>query len=155
MEKAFVKQALNNTEIIEKDRAKVTKIVYGVLDKNIELDYYISSLCSKSPKNSIKIVLKIALYNLKYLNKKPYAVTDASVGLLKKMGKGGTAGFVNAVLRKFSQGNIELPKNEIDYLSIKYSYPSFIIEKLLKCYIKEDVEKIFENGSQIQKSTRI
>ena len=87
MEKTFVKQALNSVDIAEKDRAKVTKIVYGVLDKNIQLDYYITNLCQKSPKNSVKIIIKIALYNLKYLNKKPYAVTDATVGLLKKWAK--------------------------------------------------------------------
>ena len=61
MEKTFVKQALNCVDIAEKDRAKVTKIVYGVLDKNIELDYYISYLCQKSPKNSVKIIIKILL----------------------------------------------------------------------------------------------
>ena len=69
MEKTYVKQALNSVDIAEKDRAKVTKIVYGVLDKNIQLDYYISNLCDKNPKNSIKIILKIALYNLKFLDK--------------------------------------------------------------------------------------
>ncbi len=143
-EGAFVKQALNGTPICEKNRAKVTKIVYGVLDKNIELDYYLSQLCSKKPKNSVKIVLKIAFYNLKYLSKQPYAVTDATVSLLKKMGKGATAGFANAVLRKFINNKIELPQEPIKRLSIQYSYPQFIIEKLLKKYTRQEVENIIK-----------
>ncbi len=143
-EGAFVKQALNGTPICEKNRAKVTKIVYGVLDKNIELEYYLSHLCAKKPKNSVKIVLKIALYNLKYLQKQPYAVTDATVSLLKKMGKGANSGFANAVLRKFVGQTIELPNNFIERLSIQYSYPQFIIEKLLKKYDTSVVESILK-----------
>ena len=48
------------------------------------------------------------------------------------MGKGGTAGFVNAVLRKFSQNQIPMPTKEDLSLSINYSYPLFILQKLLK-----------------------
>ncbi len=143
-EGAFVKQALNGTIISEKNRAKVTKIVYGVLDKNIELDYCLSHLCSKNPKNSVKIILKIAFYNLKYLSKQPYAVTDATVSLLKKMGKGGMAGFANAVLRKFITNKIEMPTEKVQGLSIKYSYPQFLIERLLKKYSIDEVENIIK-----------
>lgn len=141
-EGAYCKQALNSTVISEKNRAKVTKIVYGVLDKNIELDYILSSLCNKNPKNAVKIILKIALYNLKYLNKQPYAVTDATVSLLKKMGKGATAGFANALLRKFATQKIQLPSEQIKRLSVQQSYPEFLIEKLLKKYSEQEVVNI-------------
>ena len=60
VEGAFLKQALSSPEILPNDRAKVTKIVYGVLDRDIELDYYISRLSEKSPKKVVKIILKIA-----------------------------------------------------------------------------------------------
>jgi hypothetical protein len=42
-DKAFFKQALNTTSIEEKNRAKTTKICYGVLDRDEELSFYISS----------------------------------------------------------------------------------------------------------------
>lgn len=152
-EGAYVKQALNGTVISEKNRAKVTKIVYGVLDKNIELDYILSKLCTKNPKNAVKILLKIALYNLKYLNKQPYAVTDATVSLLKKMGKGAMSGFANALLRKFANQKIELPTQVVKRLSIEYSYPEFIIEKLLKKYSIEQVKEII-SYNQVQTCLR-
>ena len=63
------------------------------------------------------------MYNVYFLNKAPYAVADNTVELAKKLGKQGVSGFINAILRKFFKikDNIEFPKNETDYLSIKYS----------------------------------
>lgn len=141
-DKTFIKQALLSPEILEKDRAKVTKIVYGVVEKDIELEYIISRLCDKKPKNSVRIVIKIALYNIKYLNKTPFSVTDSAVALLKKMGKGGNAGFVNAILRKYSQTTIDYPKNEEENVSVRYSYPLFAVKRLVKKYGTERTESI-------------
>lgn len=131
---AYLKQAVNSVEIEELNRPKTTKICYGVLDKDIELEYYLSILCRKSPKQSIKIILKIALYCLKYLEKKPYAVIDSAVELSKKLGKGGNAGFINAVLRKFVKTEIPLPSDKIKRLSVQYSYPEFAVKRLLRTY---------------------
>ncbi len=144
-EKAFIKQAMSNTVIEEKNRALTTKICYGVLDKDIELSFYIQSLCDKSPKLVIRTILKIAMYCIKYLNKKEYAVVKNAVELTKKLGKGGTSGFVNAILRRFEKTEIKLPdenKDFIKYLSVKYSYPEFAIEELIKTYGKDRVKSI-------------
>ena len=120
---AFVKQAINDTPIEELNRAHTVKLCYGVLDKDIELSYYLSVLCDKNPKQAIRIILKESFYAIKYLKTAPYAVVDNAVELTKKLGKGCNAGFVNAVLRKFSKTQIELPKDEFGRLSVEYSYP--------------------------------
>ena len=98
-EKTFIKQAISSTFIEEKNRALIIKTCYGVLDKDIELSYYLSHLTQKSPKLVIRTILKIAMYAIKYLEKKVYTVTQNAVELTKKLGKGGTSGFVNAFLR--------------------------------------------------------
>ncbi len=141
-EKAFIKQAINSTFIEESNRALTVKTCYGVLDKDIELSYYISKLCAKNPKLVVRTILKISMYAIAYLNKKEYAVTKNAVELMKKLGKGGMSGFVNATLRKFVNAKIELPKAELDYLSVKYSYPKFALAELLDYYGRERVEKI-------------
>ena len=141
-EKSFIKQAINSTFIEEKNRAITTKTCYGVLDKDIELSYYIAKLADKSPKLAIRTILKISMYAIKYLNKKEYAVTKNAVELVKKLGKGGASGFVNAFLRKFINTEIELPKSETEYLSVKYSYPEFAVKELLKTYGKNRTESI-------------
>lgn len=141
-EKSFIKQAINSTFLEEKNRALTIKTCYGVLDKDIELSYYLSALAEKSPKLVIRTILKISMYAIKYLQKKEYAVTKNAVELTKKLGKGGASGFVNAFLRKFISTEVSLPKDEIKYLSIKYSYPEFAIKELLSYYKRERVEKI-------------
>ncbi len=135
-DKAFFKQALNDTFIEEKNRALTIKTCYGVLDKDIELSYIIKKLCNKSPKLAVRTILKISMYAIKYLNKKEYAITENAVELTKKLGKGGMSGFVNAFLRKFIKTKIELPKDTKEYLSVKYSYPLFAVQELYKQYGK-------------------
>ena len=41
-DKSFLKQAINSTFIEEKNRSLTIKTCYGVLDKDIELSYYLS-----------------------------------------------------------------------------------------------------------------
>ncbi len=141
-DKTYIKQAISSTPIEEKNRALIIKTCYGVLDKDIELSYYISALTEKSPKLVIRTVLKISMYAIKYLNKKVYAVTENAVALTKKLGKKGASGFVNAFLRKFIQKEIPYPSDEIEYLSVRYSYPSFAVKELIKDYGKEETIKI-------------
>ncbi len=136
-EGAFIKQAITSTPIEEKNRALTVKTCYGVLDKDIEFSYYIKSLTDKMPKQAVRTILKIAMYAIKYLGKKEYAVTKNAVELVKKMGKGGVCGFVNAFLRKFVSNPLPMPKEKIKYLSVKYSYPEFAIKELIDFYGEE------------------
>lgn len=147
-DKAFIKQAINGTVIEEKNRAITVKTCYGVLDKDIELSYYLSFLTEKTPKLVIRTILKIAMYAIKYLDKKVYAVTQNAVELTKKLGKSGASGFVNAILRKFSKTQIELPKEESEFLSVKYSYPLFAVKELLGRYGRERTESIISAENQ-------
>lgn len=164
-EKSYIKQAINSTFIEEKNRALTVKTCYGVLDKDIELSYYLKKLTEKSPKLVIRTILKIGMYAIKYLQKKEYAVTKNAVELTKKLGKGGASGFVNAYLRKFATTEVKLPNDEVEFLSVKYSYPKFALCELLKTYGKDRTEKIigaenvttclafyFENGEEYLKT---
>lgn len=148
-DKSYVKQAINSTMIEEKNRALTVKICYGVLDKDIELSYYLKSLCAKSPKLVIRTILKISMFSIKYLNKKPYAVIDNAVELTKKLGKGGMSAFVNAILRKFLSLQIEFPKEQNEFLSVKYSYPLFAVKILLEKYGKDRTESIISAKNEL------
>ena len=147
-EGAFIKQALADTPIEELNRAHTVKLCYGVLDKDVELTYYLSVLCDKNPKQAIRIILKESFYAIKYLKTAPYAVVDNAVELTKKLGKGGNAGFVNAVLRKFSKTEIDLPKDEFKRLSVEYSYPEWLVKTLVKDYGKQRAVSIMSADSE-------
>ncbi len=149
---AFIKQALLTTVVEERNRPAITKICYGVLDKDIELSFIIKSLTQKTPKLAIRTLLKIAIYAIKYLKTPPHAVTDTVVELTKKLGKSGASGFVNAFIRNYLRNKVSYPEPKGVYgLSINYSCPEFIVKKLIDSYgeetalnlLKYDEEKTF------------
>lgn len=144
-EKKFIKQAINDSFIEEINRSLTVKICYGVLDRDEELSFYIKQLTSKTPKLVVRTILKISMYMIKYLGKKDYFVVQNAVELTKKLGKGGMSGFVNAFLRKFISSEIPLPKNTAEMLSVKYSYPLFMVKTLIDDYGVNRAEAIMSS----------
>lgn len=147
-DKTFIKQAISSTVIEEKNRSLTIKTCYGVLDKDIELSYYLSALTEKSPKLAIRTILKISMYCIKYLEKHEYAITKNAVELTKKLGKKGASGFVNAFLRRFVKEKISLPTDKAEYLSVKYSYPNFLVKELIKDYGIDRAERIMSSENK-------
>ena len=90
------------------------RIVYGVLENDGYLSFCIRRYAPKAPKPAVRLILKISLYMLLYMEKKRYMVTDCAVELCKKLGKSGVAGFVNAFLRRFDKTETDkaLPEGE-------------------------------------------
>ena len=148
-EKTFIKQAISSTDIQEKYRSATIKTVYGVLDKDVELSYYIKKLSQKNPKLVIRTIIKISLYTIKYLKKAPYAVIDSAVELTKKLGKSAMSGFVNALLRRFVNEGVSMPNDDIEALSIKYSYPEYAVKKLIDDYGIDIATKIMDYESDV------
>ncbi len=118
----------------EKDRAYISNLFYGVLDKSVQFDYIIKSLTERMPKTSVGTIIKVGLYRMRYMSTPIYAAINETVDLAKKVGKGGVSAFVNAVLR--SSETFAIPnRGEIDdvkFLSIRYSVPEWICAKLVK-----------------------
>lgn len=135
----YLKQAISDTPIEPLNRARTVKIVYGVLDKDVYLNYIIGQNTKSAPKAAVKLILKIALYMLEFMGKHDYMVVDSAVELTKKLGKGGAAGFVNGFLRSY-----KVPETDdisANGLAIKWSTPVWLVKKLKRSY-KAEAEKI-------------
>lgn len=114
----------------------ITKIVYGVLEKDILLEYFVNHFVKKSPNDKIMILLKIVGYVSKAVNSIPaFALVNEIVTIAKKIDYH-SSGFVNAVAKKMVSADIKLPSksNLTKYLSVKYNYPEWVIEELLKSF---------------------
>ena len=134
-----LKQAIADTYIEEQNRSRTVKIVYGVLEKDGYLDFCIKYYAPKSPKPAVRLLLKIALYMLLFMDKKRYMVTDCAVSLCKKLGKGGVSGFVNAFLRRFDKTAVD-ERLQAD-APTRLSYPAYAYA-LLKAEYGERAESI-------------
>lgn len=128
----FLKQAIAETPLETANKARTVKICYGVLEKDIYLDYILRSNARRAPKLPIKIVLKIALYMLEFLDKRDYMVVDYAVELVKKAGKEEVSGFVNAFLRSYKIP--PLPERAEERLSIECSAPQWLVKKIKRSY---------------------
>lgn len=101
---AYLKQALADTPMEEANRARTVKISYGVLENDGYFNDCIRAFAPKSPKLPVRILLKISLYLLLFMNKPRYMITDNAVELCKKLGKGGASGLSERISARVRRG---------------------------------------------------
>lgn len=134
-ERSFGQLALSaKLNAYEGEKRAITKTVYGVLDNDIYLEYALRKLVAKKPKKIIWVILKIGIYQLKFMAIPDYAVVSSLVDFTKVINKKELAGFVNAVLKRAITTEIELPREECKRLSVRYSYPEWFVSKCLAEY---------------------
>ena len=146
----------------KRDRAFITRVVEGTLEHMIEIDYIINQFSKvkvNKMKPVIRCILRSAVYQLKYMDSVPNsAVCNEAVKLATKKGFASLKGFVNGVLRSIERNldTITYPDeaNVMEYLSVKYSMPEWILQKWLAEYDRETVE-IMLADFQTEKPTTI
>ncbi len=150
-------KTLKKYEMEKRDKALCSHIFYGVLERQITLDYYIGkSLKRPSLKlaDDIATILRIAFYQLLYLDKIPdSAVVNEAVEMVKAQKKSAQAAFVNAVLREFLRNDTKLPSGDNSYaMSINYSVPAPLIDMWINAYGLDNTKKILESFTQLSKT---
>ena len=146
-----LKNVLDKYQYLEKrERAFITRVVEGTLERQIEIDYIINQFSKvkvNKQKPVIRTILRSSVYQLKYMDHVPdSAVCNEAVKLAGKKGFVNLKGFVNGVLRNISRNpdmvSYPDPSNEIACLSVRYSLPMWMVEKWISVYGKETVEKM-------------
>ena len=135
------KELAKNSRLSVVQRSFVTELVNGTLRNLINIDYIIDQF-SKTPVSKMKPLvlntLRIAVYQIVFMDKIPdSAACNEAVALIKKKGFMQLSGFVNGVLRNIARykGSIKYPdkdKTPVEYLSVRYSYPRWIIDYWLE-----------------------
>ena len=144
-----LRKTLAEVNIDPRARAFVTDLVNETLRNLIQIDYTINNF-SKTPvdkmKPFIRNLLRISVCQIKFMDKIPdRAAVNEAVVLTKAFGFTSLSGFVNAVLRNISREK----SGKIKSLSLKYSYPKWLIERLNFWLGEENnVESFCENSHQ-------
>ena len=114
------------------------------------LDFYIEKTYDGKYKKLLtkfKILLRIGLYQIHYMNSVPdYASVYTVVELAKIIDKN-KVGLVNAILRNLSKLDLIDNKN-IDKLSIKFNHLDWMIDKWSKVHEKETLLSILEANNR-------
>lgn len=138
-------------DLSEEDKRLISRLVYGVLDRKITLDYVLSNFMKTPLKKTAPLtlsVLRSALYQIMFMDKIPdSAAVNEAVKIIKKSKENRNSGFVNAVLRSILRTNIELPKgNSAKDLSIRYSCPLWITESFINDYGTDTATELLEES---------
>lgn len=152
-----LREVLDKYQFVDKKkRAFITRVTEGTLEHMIELDYIINQFSKvkvKKMKPLIRNLIRSAVYQMKYMDSVPNsAVCNESVKLATKRGFGGLRGFVNGVLRNIARNmnDIAMPdtSDKVQYYSVKYSLPTWIVEHFMGRYGENTLEKM---GKSFQK----
>lgn len=135
-----------------RDRALLTTLVMGVVQRQTTLDYYIDRLVTPGTRleDEVRMILRLGLYQLIYLDRiPPHAAVGETVSLAPRR----AAGLVNAVLRNYQRrgGDIPLPRIEDGaavYLAVKYSFPEVLCRRLLDDYDAARLESLLSAMSR-------
>ncbi len=130
-----------NKELDERDRAFVSNLVYGSLDRLILIDYNLSLYLnqpSKKLKPELHTILILGAYQILFMDKVPnHAAVSESVQLAKVNKSAFAASLVNAVLRRVADNGLRYPEMDErspEYLSIRYSCPEWLLEMWIDAY---------------------
>lgn len=148
---------LNNSTLNDKDKALVTEIVYGTIRRKRTLDTLISSFVRdiKIMDKRVLNILRIAFYQLKFLDKVPsYAACNEAVEQAKKISDKSSK-LVNGILRTYGKkGESSLKfQNNIYKLAYEYSFEPWLIRLFISQYGEEKAIKILEGLNYTPKVT--
>lgn len=126
---------LKDHSLPDREVSLACAIFYGVLERKIQLDYIIahySKLPIKKLSPTALQILRMGAYQLLFMDKIPErAAVNESVKLAKQKKLFSAAGFINAVLRSIIRAKDNLPQpneeNRLEFLSVKYSCPEWLI----------------------------
>jgi 16S rRNA (cytosine967-C5)-methyltransferase len=140
---------LEKNPLSEEDKNLFTKLFLGVVEKRITLDFLLSRL-SSIPLNTLSeevlSLLEMGLYQILYLDRIPDRAAIFETVELAKKHTPEAAGFLNAVLRRASAEKESLPEHLKQSgkkgLSLRYSYPRWLVSLWCEAYGKEKCEEI-------------
>lgn len=149
-----IRSTLEKYQYLEQQERKfIKRVCEGTLEHMIWIDYVIgqfSKVKVNKMKPVIRCILRSSVYELKYMDAVPASATcNEAVKLAQKRGFHNLKGFVNGVLRNISRNldSLSLPKREenpLEYLSVVYSMPLWLIKFWQKFYDLEQIEKFLE-----------
>ncbi|WP_051671629.1 transcription antitermination factor NusB [Oribacterium sp. P6A1] len=143
------------TNLTERDRAFITRLVEGTIEYTIQLDFILNKFSKTHTKNMdplIRTVLRMSSYQILYMDKVPdSAAINEAVKFIKEQNENSIfflSGYVNGVLRSVSREkeNIfaDLAHTGKTPAYIRLSTPLWLYDYLRKIYGKEETEKMLQ-----------
>ena len=112
------------SDLSEQDRRFATELVYGSTRMRRACDAIIDRFASQPPDDQTRSILRLGAYQLAFMGVPAHAAVSATVDLAPTK----TRGFVNAVLRRISEADVDDMTWPSD--AARLSYPEWIVDAL-------------------------
>jgi 16S rRNA (cytosine967-C5)-methyltransferase len=119
----------------------VRTLVLGVLRWRSRLDFVVETLAKRSIEPEVLDVLRLGAYQLLYMDVAQYAAVGETVELAPKRARG----FVNAILRRITRGDVPEPRD----LATRTAHPAWLIERWTRFYGAERAARIAEANQEL------
>ncbi len=140
-----------------RQKAFIKRVSEGAIERRIQIDYVLdrySKVPVKKMKPFIRELMRMSVYQLLFMDKIPdAAVCNEAVKLAKKHKFQSLQGYVNGVLRTIARQKeqIAYPDRQtsyVEYLSVCYSMPMWLVEHFCNAYGRENCERILQSYMQ-------
>ena len=145
-------EMLERSELSESDRGFASRLLYGVIERRLTLDYLLNRVSSTPVKKmdaTVRDILRVGTYQLVYMDKiPPFAAINEAVGQTRTFGCARLSGFVNGVLHRIHR-EYEALLSAVPYtdkgLEIRYSLPRAWIRSWREAYGDEILNGILDS----------
>lgn len=137
-------ELLEHADMASADRALASRLLYGVTERRLTLDYLLNHTASTPVKKMhpiVREILRVAAYQLVFMDKMPaFAAINEAVKQTREFGCGRLSSFVNGVLRQlhreYARLLADLPQTDKG-LELRYSVPREWIRSWREAYGEE------------------
>ncbi len=152
----LLESKLKEAALKPEDAHLVTALVQGALRHRGTLDHHLAFFAGASWGGLpawILGALRIGALQILFMDRIPArAAVDESVTLARKYGHPGTAGLVNAILRRLARGD-RAPSPDpgsqpAEYLAAVHSHPRWLVERWMSRLGREEAERLLERDNE-------
>jgi 16S rRNA (cytosine967-C5)-methyltransferase len=148
---------MRNTEMNELDKGLMNEIVTGVVRWQMKIDWVLTGFFHGNftkAETNIKNALRVALYQILFLDKVPHsAAVNESVEFIKRLRGQKVADLVNGVLRNILRNleNIRYPdfnENKIQHLAVVESHPTWMVKRWVARLGYDETKKLLAANNE-------
>ncbi len=140
----------------ERDRALVGELVNGVIRHLYYTDFMISRFSNHPLEKmdpEVRNILRLGVYQLLYTRIPERAVLAETLKILSHRKRGQwIKNLVNAILHRIADHRNNLPEppdfNQVYYLSVKYSFPEWLVKRWLDRFGFEETEALLKASNE-------
>ena len=125
-------EQIEKNELTVQDKNFMTELVYGTLQHEQLLNFYVTPFFYGKVKAWVRILIQMTLYQMLFLDSVPeHAAISEAVKIAKKRGGQFNGKLVNAILREMTRTplpSLDTIKDEAERLAVETSHPLWLIK---------------------------